>query len=123
MEGEISADHEALLTLTVRGTQGQEEIRFVIDTGFTGFLTLALDLVSRLGLNYHSETLATLADGCRVALKMYEARVLWDGREREVLALGVEGGPLAGVSLMLGYRVTFDFIDGGPVRIEALPPL
>ena len=38
MEGVVSADHEAVLTLTVEGPAGQtRDIEAVIDTGFTGF--------------------------------------------------------------------------------------
>ena len=43
------------------------------------------------------------ARGNQVVLDMYPARVLWhEGREREVLVLQAEGGPLVGKELLYG---------------------
>jgi hypothetical protein len=38
-----------------------------------------------------------------------------------VLVLAADGGPLVGLSLLYGHRVTLDVVDGGRVSIEALP--
>ena len=38
--GYVNAYREAVIPLTVRGSQAQEEIETVIDTGFDGSLTL-----------------------------------------------------------------------------------
>jgi predicted aspartyl protease len=62
-----------------------------------------------------------LGDGTRVALNKYEAAVLWDGRERDILVLEAEGGPLVGMSLLAGHCLVVDVVDGGLVNIEALP--
>ena len=120
--GVITPDREAVFHLVVRGPQGQEQrMEAVIDTGFNGFLTLPPTLVAALHLPYHSGALATLGDGSTVALRKYEATLLWEGQERDILVLEAGGGSLAGMSLHYGSRVTLEIVDGGPVTIEALP--
>jgi clan AA aspartic protease len=122
MDGIITADRAAALRLKVRGPSGvEQEVETVLDTGFNGYLTLPHTLVVALGLAYHSEAIATLADGSRVRLRKYTGTVIWDGQERDVIVLEAEGGPLVGMSLLYGSRVTLDVVDGGPVIIEPLP--
>lgn len=120
MHGEVTPDREAVLRLPIRGPQREEEIVAILDTGFNGYLTLPQHLVSTLGLKYHSETEATLADGSTLALRKYEAHLLWEGRERKILILETDGGILVGMSLLYGNRVTLDLIDGRRVTIEPL---
>jgi clan AA aspartic protease len=69
-------------------------VEAVIDTGFTGFLTLPAMLVTQLGLPFAGTTRATLSDGRKVAIDVYEATVLWDGHSRPVTVLAAEGGVL-----------------------------
>lgn len=97
-----------------------EETEAAIDTGFTGFLTLSPALVELLQLPYWEASEFTLGDGSSVRLDVYKGRVSWDGLVREVLILEAEGTSLVGMSLLYGYRLTMDVVDGGPVTIEAL---
>lgn len=121
MIGVVTAGREALLRVIVRAANHQEqEVEAIINTGFTGFLTLPRTSIAVLALSYHSETVATLADGSAVALPLYEATVIWNEQEREVLVLEAEGGVLLGMSLLTGCRMQMDVIDGGSVTIEAL---
>ena len=51
IEGTVNAAREAVVRLTLQGPTGQErEVEAVIDTGYSGFLTTSLALVSELGL-------------------------------------------------------------------------
>jgi clan AA aspartic protease len=122
MTGTVTPYREAALAVIVRGPHGQEEeVEAIVDTGFTGFLTLPSTLIATLALVFHSRTIATLADGTSVLLPIYEATVLWDGQERDVLVLEAEGGCLLGMSLLYGSRLTIDVIDGGSVTVTLLP--
>lgn len=120
MIGSISADREATMLVSVQGPSGVREIDIVIDTGFTGDLTLPRQVITALGLIYHSQVSATLANGDRVTLSKFEAQVAWHGRGRDVLVLETDGGALAGMSLLYGSRVVLDVLDGGVVSITAL---
>lgn len=55
-----------------------------------------------------------------VVLELYRAKVLWHGKELEVPVLRTDGGPLIGMALLNGNRVTLDVIKDGDVRIEIL---
>ena len=53
IEGFVNANHEAVVSLVLRGPEGQtREVNAVIDTGYSGFLTLPAALVADLGLPY-----------------------------------------------------------------------
>jgi clan AA aspartic protease len=121
MNGFVTSEREAVISLVVRGSEGRrEEIDALVDTGFNGFLTLPSPLVSRLALPFAGTTQAVLADGSRVQVDAYQAALLWDGRERSVLVLKTEGDALAGMALFDGHRLTVEVQDSGLVLIEAL---
>ena len=92
----------------------------MIDTGFNGFLTLPAQLINDLGLPFIHITSAQLGDGSEVHLEVFEATVLWDGEARNVNILSAAGGPLVGMSMLSGYRVTVEVEHGGSVVIESL---
>ena len=118
--GEINADREAELRLIVHDAAGRgNEIKAVIDTGFTDYLTLPPALITSLRLTFWELTEFVLADGNVVAFETYTATVIWDGAEKSVLVLASDGGSLIGMSLLYGYRVIMDVVDGGSVTIEA----
>jgi clan AA aspartic protease len=122
MRGLVTAEREAIIAVMVRGPNGQDEmIEAVIDTGFNGFLTLPAALIASLALPFVGVTRAALGDGHEVNIDVFEAMVLWDNQEREVLLLGAGGAPLVGMSLLSDYRLTLEVKDGGAVMIEALP--
>ncbi len=120
--GEINADREAEIPLNIKSADGREtEIRAVIDTGFTDYLTLPPRVITSLRLVFRELNEFVLADGNVVAFESYTATVIWDGAEKSLIVLASEGGPLLGMSLLYGYRVIMDVVDGGSVTIEAKP--
>ena len=53
MEGVVNAAHEAVVTLSLEGPGGEaRDIAAVVDTGFTGFLTVTPALAVELGLPF-----------------------------------------------------------------------
>ena len=118
--GKITTQQEAIIELEVGGLNQSVKIEAVIDTGFSGYLTLPSVLINRLKLQHAGEQIAILGDENRVILKRYIAKVLWHGAERDVYVLQAEGGPLIGMSLLYGSRLTLDVVPGGDVMIDAL---
>ena len=107
------------MPLPILGTAGQEiQLEAVIDTGFTDYLTLPPALISSLQLPFRESAEFVLAGGSAVSFATYAATVLWDGQEKNILVLASEGGPLIGMSLLYGYRIILDVVDGGMVTIE-----
>ena len=121
MTGRISPNREAVLELEVVGSgRKQATIQAVIDTGFNGYLVLSSNLTDRLELQLAGNRRATLGDGHSVVLDAYLGTVIWHGHERTILVLQADGGPLIGMSLLFGSRVTLDIEDGGNVTIDHL---
>lgn len=90
----------------------------MIDTGFTDYLTLPPEVIASLQLVFRESVEFVLGDGSPVSFDTFAATVVWGGQERDILVLASEGGPLVGMSLLYGYRVIIDVVDGGSVTIE-----
>lgn len=119
--GKVIDNQEATIELEIVNVNDTEKVKGLIDTGFTGELTLPSDLIERLGLPRIGELPITLGDGQIVDVEMYLAIVLWHGEERIVQVLSTEGKPLIGMSLLHGNRLTLDVVTDGEVTIESLP--
>jgi predicted aspartyl protease len=122
ISGQVVAGREAVIALTLHGTHGQVLTRdAVVDTGFTGFLTLPLPEIAQLGFPYQGLIDARLGNGQPAEFDMFAGMVLWDGQVRTGIVLAAEGMPLVGMALLRGSRLCLDIMDGGPVTIEPLP--
>lgn len=123
ISGVVTENGEAILRLEVLGPDGgRREVEAVLDTGFNRSITLPGHLVNELRLPKAGSQNAILADGSEVLMDMHLARILWhEGREREVLALRADGGPLLGMELLHGNRVILDVVENGEVAIDILP--
>ncbi len=121
IEGVVNAAYEAVIPLSLRGPAGQaQEVEAVIDTGFTGFMTLPPSLVAQLGLVFMGTSEATLADGNEVTFDAYEATVLWEGQPRDILIDEADTTPLVGMLLLDRHNLNIDVENGGRVLIEAI---
>ena len=120
MTGRVSLLH-ALLPVPFR-LPGQPDltIEFVVDTGFTGYLTLPPTAVTVLGLPYLEDIPATLATDDEVALPVHAATIVWNDVEREVRVLATGKRPLLGTALLDGQELLAQFTEGGSVTIEDL---
>ncbi|MDQ2733135.1 MAG: clan AA aspartic protease [Armatimonadota bacterium] len=111
----------ALVPLSLRlPNQRDISIEFVLDTGFTGFLTLPLAVVTALNLSYLEDISANLATDDQVELPVYAASILWDGVERSVRVLATGKRPLLGTALLADYELVAQFADNGLVTIDEL---
>ena len=112
-------DLQAVLSVAFRRGVGQPDIAidFVVDTGFTGFLTLPLAAVTVLGLPFLGSTPASLANDETVTLSLYGATIIWDGVERYVKVLATGKRPLLGTALLAGTEVVMQFHEGGLVTV------
>ncbi len=121
IQGIVNAKRQPIVSLTIRGDAGQEvTIEALLDTGYNGALMLPLDQVEALGLRFIRTDTTTVADGRRIPVPVYAARVVWDGIERMTSVVAAGTQPLLGMSLTLGHRVVIEMVDGGIVSIERL---
>ena len=121
IRGKIVDNQEAIIELEIVDANDTEKVEAIIDTGFTGELTLPGDLIDRLGLPRIGELPITLGDGNEIDIGLYLGMVLWQGENRIVQVLRTSGKPLIGMSLLYGNRLTADVITDGEVTIESLP--
>ena len=111
----------ALLNIRFRHADGSyRDVEFVIDTGFTGFLTLPPQDVAALGLPFAYHTSAHLADHSEIRLPVHEGTILWNGSELNVNVLATGERPLLGTALLKGHELVVQFADSGLVTIEVL---
>lgn len=123
MEREVRNLH-ALLPVIIR-VPGRPDltVEFVIDTGFTGALTLPAAAVAALRLPLLHRIPADLADGSTVELDVHAATLVWQGVERTVRVLSAGRRPLLGTELLDGTELTINFEELGAVRVDNLPPV
>ena len=119
--GSVNRDREAIVRLVIVGPQGRErEVEAIVDTGYTGSLTLPSEVAFDLDLPYLMRGSAILADGSESLFNVHEATVDWAGGRRRALIDIAESDPLLGMELLDGHELTFQVITGGIVALERL---
>lgn len=114
-------DDEGRIRLRIVGTGRYErEIEAVIDTGYTGSLTLPPEAIAALDLRWRSLDRGILADGSECLFDVYEAVVEWDGAERVILVDEADADPLIGMRLLRGYELLMQVRDSGDISISPL---
>lgn len=119
--GMVNTQLEAIVRLRDRGPSGSEiELDAVIDTGYTGVMTLPATTVDTLGLIRQSGGQALLADGSSRRFDVFAAELEWGGRWRsiEVSALGTE--VLVGMRLLAGHELRIGVVASGIVEVTEL---
>jgi clan AA aspartic protease len=120
IEGVVNDAYEAVVALSLRGPAGQaRDIEAVIDTGYSGFLTLPTALVMELGLPFAYIGRALLANDDEVTFDIHDVTVLWDGQPRHIRADATGSTPLAGMLLLDKHNLNIEVERGGRVVIEA----
>lgn len=112
---------EAVVTLLISGPAGDEStVEAVIDSGFTDHLTLPSSVINALRLPLLGSSVWQLADGRAVTMDGFVVTVQWHDSPRKIVALATEGGPLIGMALLLGSRLTMEVVADGAVMIDQL---
>jgi clan AA aspartic protease len=119
--GTVYGSTDAVVPLTVRGPDGQEErLDFKLDTGFDGDLSLHSVVVAALGLPRFGAQHVGLADGSVILCEMCDGVVEWGGVLRPVEVQVSDSVSLLGMALPAEHQVRIDVVDGGVVRIIPL---
>lgn len=122
IRGTVNARHEILIRLPVRNALGQEQdVETILDTGFSGSLTLSPAVIANLGLPWLTRENMILANGTTEQFDVYAATVLWDRVPRLILVQAIDTAPLLGMALLIGYDLRVRVAVGGLVQIEAIP--
>ncbi len=76
--------------------------------------------INNLRLPWFFRDIGTLGDGREVVFDMYRGTVIWDGQIKVVDVAASETDPLLAMSLLRGYRLQIDAVEGGQVIISSL---
>jgi clan AA aspartic protease len=121
IHGVVSRNREATISLVIVNESRQTKlITAVIDTGYTGFLSLPSEIITELDLLWTGIDRGTLGDGSEVTFEVYAAKVIWDGEYRDIPINEAETDPLIGISLLYGYDLHIQTVEGGNVTIKLL---
>ena len=124
MHGVVNLSREATLSLVISNTNRQTRlIDAVIDTGYTGYLSLPREIIVDLNLSWTGVDRGTLGDGSEVTFEVYAATVIWDGQYRNIPVNEAETDPLVGMSLLYGYDLCIRAVEGGTVTIKPVESL
>lgn len=120
--GRVTEQREPIVQLRVLGPDGAEAlIEAIVDTGFTGDLTLPPSIVADLALKHLFSHAVVLADGTRPSVAIHEGVVCWHGRKQTVAVHCIECSPLIGMALLTGSVLTMEVKPEGAVTITPLP--
>jgi clan AA aspartic protease len=121
MMGSVNSRREAIIQFIVLGKNHQRQaIKAVIDTGYTGFLTLPSAIITTLGLTWYMQEEGILGDGSLCMFNVFEATVIWDGQIKSIEINESETDPLVGMGLLDGYELNIQGFAGGLVTIKPL---
>ena len=108
IQGVVNGAYEAVVSLTLQNAEGPTlEIEAVVDTGYTGFLTLPPTLVNELALPFAYVSRAFLANDDQVEFNIHNVTLLWDGEPRDIEADATGSTPLVGMLLLDGHSLDY----------------
>lgn len=122
IRGRVTADGAPRVRIEILDEMGQAKpIAAVLDTGFTGDLSLPSSSLSSLGLRPVGQRMFRLADGGTSVMNTYAGSVNWHDKARDILVVESEGTAMVGMNLIWGSRVTLEAREDGDIVIEPLP--
>jgi predicted aspartyl protease len=120
--GSVNTRPDAMLSLQIEESSGQlDTIDPVIDTGFTGDLTLPTVRISALGLPATGVLIGQLADGSQQMISVHAGILWWDGYPIQVRIQAIGTDSLLGTGLLAGHELKVQFVPGGAVTITRIP--
>ena len=120
--GVVDEKGDPRLEVRVRGPRGGVAcVSMIVDTGFSGAIVLGMTQIASLGLELRDQGVFTLADGTDRSVSTYAGEIEWFGKWRRFEVVALEGGPLVGMLLLMGRRLTIDAVEGGRVLVDSFP--
>ncbi|WP_055076639.1 hypothetical protein [Pseudanabaena sp. 'Roaring Creek'] len=114
IHGVVNQSCEETIPLVIINEKKQTKlIDAVIDTGYTGYLSLPSEIIETLDLPWTGVDRGTLGDGSEVTFEVYAATIIWDGQYRTIPVNEAETDRFVGMSLLYGYDLRIRAIEVG----------
>ncbi len=112
-------NRQALIPITYR-LPGQPDlvIEHVVDTGFTGQLTLPAPAVTKMGLPFAHSRGVKLANDSSEEVPFHRATIVWEGQESVVEVIATGTRPLFGTALMDRKELVIQFDNNGLMSLD-----
>jgi clan AA aspartic protease len=118
MKGKVNARCEATLQFRLRGRRRRwRKVLAVVDTGYSGMLTLPRKTIAALALRRIGRSDAKLADGSVATFDVYAALLEWEGRTIPIYVDEAAADPLIGMGLLQGHDLAMRVKAGGKVSV------
>ena len=105
INGPVTGNRQALVAIDITGGEGRSRpIEIVLDTGFTGYLTLPTEPIRQLGLRFVGQRTFELANGELFEFEAYIATVFWHGNQKDGIGAKVRQYSLAGHDPIMGQQ-------------------
>jgi clan AA aspartic protease len=119
--GTVNDSYEATVRLAILGAGGVNAVvEALLDTGFSGALTLPLQVLESLGIERVGSDEMVLADGNPTTCGVYRGTLDWEGEPRTVIVHGVDAQPMIGMALLADHELRVRVTPGGSVSIQRL---
>lgn len=115
---------KSIISIAVANPSEQQRavsLEATIDTGFTGFLTLASDTIAQLRLPLIINRPAVMANGAVGHYDVHAGSIVWGGQGRIIPVYSMDSDPLVGMALLWNSRLTMDVVPDGVVTIVPMP--
>ncbi len=122
IRGTVNARNEAIVRIRLRGLTGiEDDIDFLIDTGFDDTVVLPESVAVRLGFFHMGSGPAILADGSLERVEIYLGQIFWKGAFEDIALNCIGGEGLIGTGLLNGHELRVEVTPGGMVEVKELP--
>jgi clan AA aspartic protease len=119
ISGVVTPDLEPSLELPVIDPEGGRHlVGALVNTGFTGWLTLPPSLIQAMGLSWHEVGRVVVADGRSVLVDLFDATIEWDGEEMPIKVHEMDAFPSVGLNLLRGFELHFPAKIGATFSIS-----
>ena len=122
IHGRVEANGEIFFRVAVADRHGDlHDFTALLDTGFTGYLTLTPELIEALGIILDEEIPVIVGDGTIQTFRRYKGEIVWAGREINGYIHAVSGIPVIGLELLRGGKLYVECTEGGTATFD-FPP-
>ena len=114
--GRVDGNIEARVTLSILNRGSKEDLLFLVDSGFNGYLAIPEAVVRQLNLPLATVQRGATADGRVSYFDTVDVCVVWDDKPTNVRAQVLDE-PLIGTRMLRGFDMQVRWKAGGEIQL------